>query len=230
MAGKFVAPEAGLVSFTCPKCETLCPQYKTTFYIKSEMGLGRTSVQTVHSTWLTSCADCSHEMLWHDGKVVHPPISAAPHPHQDLPEEFVEDYEEARAIVGRSPRGAAALLRYIIDGLTIKLRGAKGGSLNDRIGYLVEHKGLSPMAQQALDSVRVIGAHAVHPLLALDLRDNPELATKLFTLINGIVEDTITRPKAVEEIYKALPSRQLEAIETRDGVPNAAAPSKPDGS
>jgi hypothetical protein len=74
------------------------------------------------------------------------------------------------------------------------------------------------MAQQALDTVRVIGTNAVHPLMALDLRDDAELATKLFTLINGIVEDTISRPKAVAAIYSALPERQLKEIEVRDGA------------
>jgi hypothetical protein len=223
MAGKFVAPSPKVSAFTCPNCETLCPQYTTTFYKKATHG-----ISTVQSTWFTKCSECDHILLWHDDKIVHPSVSTAPHPHQDLPAAFLRDYQEAASILALSPRGAAALLRYVIDALTIQLRGSKGGSLNERIGYLVEHKGLSPLAQQALDSVRVIGANAVHPL-ELDLRDDVEMATKLFTLINGIVEDTISRPKAVEAIYKALPPRQLAAIETRDGAPaKPKGPSKPD--
>jgi hypothetical protein len=216
MAGKYVAPEPHRPSFTCPKCETLCTQAKQRLYSNiSPRGYAENK-----KTWFTKCMNggCDSTLLWHDDKIVDPPISAAPHPHRDLPEEFVEDYEEARAIVGRSPRGAAALLRYIIDGLTIKLRGAKGGSLHERIGWLVEHKNLPALAQQSLDTVRVIGANAVHPL-AMDLRDDVVLATKLFTLINGIVEDTISRPKAVAALYGGLPKRQLKEIEARDGAP-----------
>jgi Domain of unknown function (DUF4145) len=175
MAGKYVAPEPHRPSFTCPKCETLCTQVKQRLYSKiSPAGYAENK-----KTWFTKCMNCDSTLLWHDGKIVDPPVSAAPHPHHDLPEEFVADYEEARAIVGRSPRGAAALLRYIMDGLTIKLREAKGGSLHDRIGWLIKHKNVSPMAQQSLDAVRVIGANAVHPL-TMDLSDDVDLATKLF--------------------------------------------------
>jgi len=137
-----------------------------------------------------------------------------------LPTKYLKDYQEAASILALSPRGAAALLRFIIDGLTQDLRGSKGGSLHERIGYLVKNNTLPPMAQQALDSVRVIGANAVHPL-ELDLTDDVELATKLFQLVNGIVEDTIARPKAVAAIYTALPERQLKQIEKRDGPPTA---------
>jgi hypothetical protein len=73
------------------------------------------------------------------GKLVTLPMSlSALHPHPDLPESLGTDYEEARRILPDSPRGAAALLRYIIDCLTIELHGAKGGSINDRIGGLVK--------------------------------------------------------------------------------------------
>jgi len=225
MAGKFVAPSAYAESFTCPNCETLCPQIRTTFLTRA----GPAAHKILQDTWSTTCSECGNCLLWHERKIVHPPVSAAPHAHADLPTKYLKDYNEAASILALSPRGAAALLRFIIDGLTQDLRGAKGGSLHERIGYLVEHKGLSPLAQQALDSVRVIGANAVHPL-ELDLSDNVELATKLFQLINGIVEDTISRPKAVAAIYAALPERQLKAIEKRDVASQPAnAPDQPSG-
>jgi len=154
-------------------------------------------------------------MIWHNGAIIHPATSSAPFPHTDLPADLLPDYEEARAIVATSPRGACALLRYIIDRLTVNLGGKPADSINDRIAYLIREKGLAPQAQKALDAVRVIGANAVHPL-ELDLKDNVDLATKLFGLINGIVEDTITRPAAIAAIYGALPPRNLAAIEKRD--------------
>jgi len=177
---------------------------------------GRIVTADRSDTWFTTCSICKHEMLWHDDKIVHPAVTAAPHPHPDLPEKLKKDFEEARTIVEQSPRGAAALLRYVIDELTQELRGAGGGDLNERIGWLVKQRGLSPQAQKALDSVRVIGGQATHPL-QLDMRDNVELATKLFELINAIIEDTISRPARIDAVYAALPESKLAAINKRDG-------------
>jgi Domain of unknown function (DUF4145) len=45
-------------------------------------------------------------------------------------------------------------------------------------------KGLSPVVQQALDAVRVIGNEAVHPE-TLDLKDDRDTATTLFGLVTS---------------------------------------------
>lgn len=54
----------------------------------------------------------------------------------DLPTETRVDYEEAKAILERSPRGAAALLRLCIQKLCTHL-GEKGRNLNDNVGALI---------------------------------------------------------------------------------------------
>lgn len=59
--------------------------------------------------------------------------------------------------------------------------------------------------QQALDALRVIGNEAVHPG-ELDLRDDVDTASGLFELINVVVEDRITRPKRVAEMFAKLPA------------------------
>lgn len=211
MQPKYVAPSLEERAFTCPRCHTLCTQAKTEFIIRDARG----HLAEVNWPKLTTCTNCFHKLIWNEGTLIFPVVSTAPSPHADLPPDLAKDYEEARSIVAVSPRGACALLRYIIDALTITLGGKKADSINDRIAYLIKEKGLAPQAQQALDAVRVIGANAVHPL-EMDLKDDVALATKLFTLINGIVEDTITRPAAIAAIYGALPPRNLAAIEKRD--------------
>jgi hypothetical protein len=66
-----------------------------------------------------------------------------------------------------------------------------------------------------LDTVRVIGNNAVHPG-QIDLNDTSEVAASLFRLVNAIVEQMITHPKQVAELYGSLPAAALEAIERRD--------------
>ncbi|MDU8911428.1 hypothetical protein [Aestuariicoccus sp. MJ-SS9] len=70
--------------------------------------------------------------------------------------------------------------------------------------------------QQALDAVRVIWNHAVHPG-QIDLRDDRATAETLFKLLNLIVDKTISEPKHVAEVYASLPEGAVKAIEKRDG-------------
>lgn len=103
-----------------------------------------------------------------------------------MPTDIAKDYREARSVFNPSPRSAAALLRLCVQKLCIEL-GEPGKNINEDIGSLVA-KGLSPKVQKALDVVRVVGNEQVHPG-TLDVRDNPEIAAKLFALVNFIVDD-----------------------------------------
>ena len=117
------------------------------------------------------------------------------------------------AIVQRSPRGAGALLRLALQKLMPHL-GEKGKNMNGDIASLVA-SGLDPGMQQALDALRVIGNNAVHPG-ELDLQDNVETVGSLFGLINYIVEQRISHPKKLQELYNALPEGARAAIADRD--------------
>jgi Domain of unknown function (DUF4145) len=159
------------------------------------------------------CTSCLEVAAWHNRTLVVPRVSTIPAPPADLPPDCSTDYEEAREIFQASPRGAAALLRLVIQKLMIHL-GLPGNNINADIGTLVQ-RGLSPRVQQALDVCRVVGNNAVHPG-SLDLNADPEIAHSLFGLINFIVEDQITRPAEVESLFKGLPDGARDAIEKRD--------------
>jgi len=132
-----------------------------------------------------------------------------------LPIELVADFEEARAIAGRSSRGAAALLRLVIQKLCVHLK-QPGRNLNDDIGALVK-LGLPTGVQQALDVLRVVGNNSVHPG-ELDIRDTPEVATKLFKLVNIIAEKMIAEPKELKALFEALPDGAKKQIKKRDAT------------
>jgi len=125
----------------------------------------------------------------------------------------MQDYEEARKILDLSPRGAAALLRLAVEKICIELK-AEGKTIDQRIAFLVS-KGLPEAVQQALDTVRVIGNEAVHPG-QMDLRDDRDIANKLFELVNFVAEDRITRPKGIAALYGMIPEEKRKAIETRN--------------
>jgi len=163
------------------------------------------------------CVVCSNETIFLYDQVIYPACVDAPYPVADMPEEIRADFEEARLIVGQSPRGAAALLRLAVQKLC-PLIGAKPGDINTMIGELVAMGKITQTIQRALDTVRVIGNDAVHPG-TLDLRDDPGMALALFRLVNLVVEKAITEPRQLDELYASLPAAKLSGIERRDRTP-----------
>ena len=200
-------PEHGKGDFHCPLCGV---------YAKQHWGNGYHLLWNQYHQNAMTVAKCSHcEKLsyWLDGRMIYPSSGTVELPSPDLPENCLQDYEEARDIVSKSSKGAAALLRLCIQKLMVHLD-LPGNNINSDIASLVE-AGLPPLIQRSLDICRVVGNNAVHPG-EIDLNDSPEIANHLFRLVNIIVQDRITRPREVEELYGSLPDGAREAIERRD--------------
>nr|WP_309099080.1 DUF4145 domain-containing protein [Fredinandcohnia onubensis] len=207
--GKNIPPVYGNESFHCPFCNVLAHQhwYKC-FYARPGM-----AHQLHGDLEISICGHCREKTLWFNEKMLYPDKTIAPPPHDDLPEDLLDDYTEASSILTKSPRGAAALLRLTLQKLMVVL-GEQGKDINKDIGSLVS-KGLHPQVQQALDIVRVIGNESVHPG-QLDLKDDFETALQLFDLVNFIVEDRISRPRAIADLFNKLPEGKRKGIEIRD--------------
>lgn len=161
------------------------------------------------------CTSCRQESIFVNGQLVHPLQSAAPPPSTDMPADLIIDFEEARQILPQSPRGAAALLRLVVQKLLPHI-GATKADINSGIKELVEGGVINAQLQQALDSVRVVGNEAVHPG-TMDLKDDEVTALALFNLVNFIVQKAITEPNEVAAIYNSLPKNKLDGINARDG-------------
>lgn len=162
---------------------------------------------------LSRCYSCNGFAVWVMDNLIYPAMTSDIRPHDEMPVGVREAFEEAAAIVDRSPRGAAALLRLAVQ-MLMPLVGETGKDLNADIASLVK-KGLETEVQQALDVVRVIGNHAVHPGL-IDLKDDKATAITLFGLVNMIVDRRIAAPKRIGALFEGLPPRALEAIANRD--------------
>ena len=162
---------------------------------------------------------CDQNTIWAPGPdktwvLVYPDTGGAPPPNNDLPDEVKADYREAASILNRSPRGAAALLRLAVQRLCKHL-GQPGENINNDIKALVKN-GLSPVVQQAMDTVRITGNGAVHPG-EINLNDDGELALNLFSFVNLIAEHQITGPRILEEMYGRLPESKRAEVKRRDG-------------
>lgn len=166
---------------------------------------------------ISVCQSCYKFALWipQTEKMVFPRIVTAPLPSPDMPEETHEFFEEARLVIGDSPRAAAALLRLALEKL-MEAQEVLGDTLNQQIGNLVKERKLPLSVQKSLDAVRVIGNDAIHDLGQIQLDDDTETAGMLFGLVNFAVEKLITDGETVNEIYEMLPESKRKAIEERD--------------
>ncbi|MEN6351397.1 MAG: DUF4145 domain-containing protein [Syntrophomonas sp.] len=207
---KYYPPKYMEEAFHCPYCQVYAHQHWHTRVQSCKHGYSFVDREDLR---FSVCGKCGKYSLWYKEQLIIPDSSTAPMPHDDLPEDCKLDYMEARSIVGRSPRGVAALLRLCLQKLMVDL-GEPGKDINKDIASLVK-QGLPDEIQQALDIVRVIGNEAVHPG-ELDLKDDNETALQLFELINFIVEERITRRKKITTLFKKLPEAKLEGIQKRD--------------
>lgn len=165
------------------------------------------------SVAISTCLNCGDKALWHNTQLVYPRNYSVEDPNDDLPEHIKEIYVEAAMIINESPKGAAALLRLALQELLHHL--GYEGKINNSIATLVK-EGLNPNVQIALDTLRVVGNNCVHPgQIVFD--DNKEDAKKLFSLLNYITDELVTRPKERERLFQDLvPDTTKEHIQQRD--------------
>lgn len=215
MAPRYVAPIFLGEAFTClhPDCQTLASM--SWGQVTSSLGrYGYLSFQF----YICKCEHCERLSIWstkndRTGVLIFPSTISAPVAHEHLPSDCQVDFEEAREISSRSPRGAAALLRLCLQKLLGHI-GGKGEHIDTDIKALVA-LGLDPHIQQALDVIRVTGNNAVHPL-EMNLEDDHDSVLVLFEMINFIVEERISRPLKTQYRFANLPEKARLAIEKRD--------------
>ena len=206
--GKYVPPTYGIAAFNCPICNAYADQHFGRTYFSNEGG----STEQL-SIWTSRCRSCRKISMWLNKQLIFPDRLTAPLPNNDMPDNVKKIYGEARQISNKSPTAACALLRVCIDKLCIHL-GEEDGTLYNKIGNLVE-KGLPPLIQKSLDSVRITGNDELH-VGEINVEDNEKTVTSLFKMINIIVQTMISNPKMVESYYGDLPEDKLDGVNQRD--------------
>lgn len=162
------------------------------------------------NAWISECAKCREVTFWISRHQIWPITGAAPAPHPDMPNSVREGYDEARSIMDRSPRAAAALLRLAVENLCDD-QGAKGKRLFDKIGDL----DLPDDVRDSLDTVRVIAGDGLHTG-QIRHEDDRGTVSQLFELVNFIVHERISRPERLKKLRKGFSKGALDAIEKRD--------------
>ena len=212
MKGEYISPNPGLAAFNCPHCHVY--SHQDWYYLNASENPNGYGKQHIDKRFTVSyCERCDQNTIWLGEKIIYPTNSLVEPANLDLPQEIIDDYNEAAEVFNLSPKSSAALLRLAIQKLC-KYLGEPGENINLDIKNLVK-KGLPPKVQEALDSVRVIGNESVHPGF-IDLNDKRDVAAKLFKLVNFIANKMINEPKEIDEIYKGLPENKRKGIEDRD--------------
>jgi hypothetical protein len=122
---------------------------------------------------------------------VQAPAEDVQHSEEDVQEpaedvdESSEDFEEAAAVLNKSPRAAAALIRICIQNMMPLLK-ETGKNLDENISSLVR-KGLEAEIQQAMDVLQVIRRNPGHES-HVDLRDETAATTRMLESLKEILE------------------------------------------
>lgn len=213
----YVEPQFNIEAFNCPHCKVLTHH---TWFGNVMINDGRYYNKYDNHTNFSLCYTCNEYSIWYKEKMIYPKFNSSviPDPNQDLLEDCKTLYNEAKDVYPISKRAAAALLRLCVESLCMQLGktiDAKN-SLDSAIRELVRD-GLNPRIQQALDILRVVGNHAVHPGL-IKIDDEALEISKLFNFINLIAKTLISDPKETEEVYLLLPEGERNKIEKKDNI------------
>jgi hypothetical protein len=229
------APAPGRRRFTCPRCGAFADQWWTDVGYTDEVNnefcqLERRQLPVTppedmaemtavlqragESLWKAAhCASCERWSMWYRHQMVFPTRRVGSPAHADMPAEVLELYEEAAEVAAVSRRAGAAFARVMVERL-IKILdpgASPTAKLHQRIARLKSR--VSTPLGQMLDVVRVTGNGAVHVddqpddlvIMALDDQEGPALLELLLETANDLVDELITRPKIVGDLWDKLP-------------------------
>ncbi len=196
-------------AFDCPYCGAYAQQnWASVYYAIS----GSSSYAHYELARFSQCSRCREFGWWRGREMIYPGERFGPQPHEDMPGSVRALYEEAREVGTVSKRSAAALLRLALQILIDEIEPGSG-SINDKIAALVR-RGLDPQVQQRWTPC---GSWATTQSTPGRLTLMMSLwVPALFVLLNLIVEQVVSRPRQVADLFAALPATAQAQVARRD--------------
>jgi len=156
------------------------------------------------------CQHCRRFTLWLGDAMIYPRVGGAPPPHEEMPPQIRELYEEARGVLPASPRASAALLRVALEGL-LEEAGYKQGRLADRLQKAYEDRKLSASTYDVAEALRYAGNAAAHyepwKINPSEGEEDREMVYDLFTFVNDVTEELFAKPRRDKESVRKLNER-----------------------
>lgn len=212
---KDLAPQ----SFTCPFCQASIPNIDSTFRAKEcyfnkdriHQVDNRTANDNIFDIKMLYCPTCDNVSFVAEGRKnlqghkipLYPNCLAKQFPNY-IPIAIRQDYEEAYAIVGLSPKASATLSRRCLQGMIRNFWNISKKNLYEEINAL---QGMVPDSQwKAIDAVRSIGNIAAH--MEKDINTiidvEPYEAEQLIKLIELLIEKWYIAKHDEEELFKSI--------------------------
>lgn len=110
---------------------------------------------------LDECFPATSEIR--ESRIVEPKYFGRKPAASEVPPELAEDYNEACAVLSISPKASAALSRRCLQGV-LRANGFTQRDLAPAIKAAVESKTLPTLQTTSLDTIRLIGNFAAHPM------------------------------------------------------------------
>jgi hypothetical protein len=139
--------------------------------------------------------------------MIYPRTGEAPPPHEEMPPQIREIYEEARGVLPASPRASVTLLRVVLEGL-LEEAGYKQERLADRLEKAREDGKLSASTYKLAETLRYAGNAAAHyepwKIDPSQGEEDREMVYHLFDFVNDVMEELIARPRRHEEVIRKI--------------------------
>lgn len=145
----------------------------------------------------------------------------------DIPEDYIRDYEEAYGVLTDSPKASAALSRRLLEKL-LDDKGFNQKYLADKIAAVIKSNDLPPYLANSIDVVRNIGLFAAHPLKSTatnQIQDvEPGEAEWNLHVLERLLDFYFVQPKDEKRRLDALNKKLEESgklpVKTSDPKPN----------
>ena len=218
-----------MAGFKCPFCGevmSIQPDTVSTYRLNFDYGHLPGSSSLPHLVLdIFRCPndDCQKETIFATGAngyikdnvvSIHPPAKYRCFPSY-IPQAIRTDYQEACAIVGRSPKAAATLARRCLQGMIHDFWNIHEKNLNAEITQLKTK--VTASQWKAIDAVRNIGnigAHMEHDVDRI-IDVDPDEASKLIRLIEHLIEKWYIDRHDAEELYEELADISQEKANAR---------------